>query len=327
MTRCKSLASLSFDLDNQWSYMKTHGDKGWEKLPSYLDVLMPRVLEFLAHHGLTITFFVVGQDAALEKNREALVSIATAGHEVGNHSFRHEPWLHLYSDEDLQRELSMAEEAIQAATGRMPRGFRGPGYSLSQSTIEALSARGYLYDASTLPTFIGPLARAYYFARAPLSRRQLDERQKLFGTIRDGLRPLKPYFWELGAGRLLEIPVTTMPLFRAPIHFSYLLYLARFSEFAARLYFREAMRWCRWAGIQPSLLFHPLDFLGGDDISSLAFFPAMDMPGRKKVDFLHRVMEEMLEEFEVVTMAEHARRMVDRPLPVFESRLAGATQR
>jgi hypothetical protein len=25
--------------------------------------------------------------------------------------------------------------------------------------------RGYLYDASTLPTYLGPLARAYYFAR------------------------------------------------------------------------------------------------------------------------------------------------------------------
>ena len=27
-------ASLSLDLDNQWSYMKTHGDDGWESYPS-----------------------------------------------------------------------------------------------------------------------------------------------------------------------------------------------------------------------------------------------------------------------------------------------------
>lgn len=323
----KRLASLSLDLDNQWSYMKTHGDQGWEEFPSYLDLLMPRVLEFLKAHGMTITFFVVGQDAALDKNREAIQSIAAAGHEIGNHSFRHEPWLHLYSDEELHREFAQAEEAIEAVTGRQPRGFRGPGYSISQSTLETLASRGYRYDASTLPTFIGPIARAYYFATATLTRRDLDDRQKLFGTVRDGLRPLKPYMWELSQGRMLEIPVTTMPLFRAPIHFSYLLYLARFSEVAARTYFREAMRWCRWAGIQPSLLFHPLDFLGGDDVSSLAFFPAMDMPGKKKVDFLHRVMEGMLEEFEVVTMAEHARRIAERPLPVFAGRLAGATQR
>lgn len=323
----KQLASLSLDLDNQWSYMKTHGDAGWDKFPSYLDVLMPRVLEFLKSHGMTITFFIVGQDAALDKNREALQSIAAAGHEVGNHSFRHEPWLHLYSDEELKREFGEAEEAIEAVTGRLPRGFRGPGYSISQSTLETLASRGYRYDASTLPTFIGPLARAYYFATAKLSSRELTDRQKLFGTVRDGLRPLKPYFWELSQSRILEIPVTTMPGLRAPIHFSYLLYLARFSPMAARTYFREAMRWCRWTGIQPSLLFHPLDFLGGDDVSSLAFFPAMDIPGRKKVEFLHQVMEEMSVNFEIVTMAEHARRMAERPLPVFAGRLAGATQR
>ena len=323
----KHLASLSLDLDNEWSYMKTHGDEGWQTFPSYLDTLMPRVLEFLEIHKLTITFFVVGQDAALDQNREALQSIAAAGHEIGNHSFRHEPWLHLYTKEQLEREFTEAEEAIEAVTGRQTRGFRGPGYSISQATLETLAARGYRYDASTLPTFIGPIARAFYFATAQLSRRELDDRQKLFGTVRDGLRPLKPYFWELFEGRILEIPVTTLPGLRAPIHFSYLLYLARFSETAARAYFREAMRLCRWVGVQPSLLFHPLDFLGGDDVSGLAFFPAMDMPGKKKVEFLHRVMEDMLTDFDVVTMAEHARGMAERPLPVFAGRLAGATQR
>jgi len=40
----KPIASLSLDLDNQWSYMKTHGDAGWELFPSYLDIVIPRVL-------------------------------------------------------------------------------------------------------------------------------------------------------------------------------------------------------------------------------------------------------------------------------------------
>ena len=45
MTRLR--ASLSLDLDNQLSYMKTHGDSGWEDFPSYLDIAVPRILEFL----------------------------------------------------------------------------------------------------------------------------------------------------------------------------------------------------------------------------------------------------------------------------------------
>src|SRR5262249_52868727 len=94
------IASLSLDLDNQWSYLKTHGDAGWETFPSYLDIVVPRALQLLAKQNLQITFFVVGQDAALEKNYDSLRMIPAAGHEIGNHSFSHEPWLDLY---DAQR--------------------------------------------------------------------------------------------------------------------------------------------------------------------------------------------------------------------------------
>ena len=38
---------MSLDLDDQWSYMKVHGDEGWEKFPSYLDIVVPFVLDLL----------------------------------------------------------------------------------------------------------------------------------------------------------------------------------------------------------------------------------------------------------------------------------------
>src|SRR3982751_2436306 len=139
----KPIASLSLDLDNQWSYMKTHGDAGWESFPSYLDVVVPRALQFLKERGLEITFFIVGQDAALEKNREAIASIAAAGHEIGNHSFNHEPWLHLYSKDELVEEFEKTESAIEAVTGRRTTGFRGPGYSLSATVLDVLGERRY----------------------------------------------------------------------------------------------------------------------------------------------------------------------------------------
>jgi peptidoglycan-N-acetylglucosamine deacetylase len=156
----KPIASLSLDLDNQWSYMKTHGDAGWESFPSYLDLILPRVLSFLEERKLTITFFVVGQDAALEKNHDALQSIGAAGHEIGNHSFHHEPWLSGQSEEEVESELARAEEVIERATGARPVGFRGPGYCLSPAILRVLARRGYRYDASTLPTWLGPLGRA-----------------------------------------------------------------------------------------------------------------------------------------------------------------------
>jgi peptidoglycan/xylan/chitin deacetylase (PgdA/CDA1 family) len=319
------LASLSLDLDNKWSYMKTHGDAGWERFPSYLDVVMPRVLEMLAERELTITFFVVGQDAALDGNHSVLRSIADAGHEIGNHSFHHEPWLHLYEPGQLSEELTQAEDAIYSATGQRPVGFRGPGYSFSPALLAELARRGYEYDASTFPTFLGPVARAYYFFRSNLGRRDREQRKQLFGKLSEGFRPLRPYRWPGLKHELVEIPVTTMPLLKAPIHLSYLLYLGQYSQRLALAYFSAAMSLCDRLGVEPSLLLHPLDFLGCDDDRDLAFFPAMQSPVSAKLQLAGRVLDRFRAGRRVVTLREHAAKYASSPrasgLPIDESSL------
>jgi hypothetical protein len=300
-------ASLSLDLDNQWAYMRTHGDDGWQSFPSYLDLVVPRILEVLRRHKLKITFFIVGQDAALDKNRQALQSIAEAGHEIANHSFHHEPWLHLYSADEVDAEIARTEDAIVAATGIRPTGFRGPGFSISKTVLETLKARGYAYDASTFPTFLGPVARAYYFLNANFSKEEREKRASLYGTLSDGLRPLKPYEWQLANGTLLEMPVTTVPVARVPFHMSYIMYLAGYSRSLARTYFKTALRLCRLRGIEPSFLLHPLDFLGGDDVPELGFFPGMKLSGRDKVAISDDLLADYARRFDVMPMGAHAR--------------------
>ena len=309
----KPLASLSLDLDNQWSYMKTHGDPGWESFPTYLPLVIPRVLDFLAARNLTISFFVVGQDAALEPNRAPLRALADAGHEIGNHSFHHQPWLHLYSETEIEAELAHAEAVIEAATGRRPIGFRGPGFSLSAATLRVLARRGYRYDASTFPTFLGPLARAYYFMTARMSPEERRKRAALFGTLREGLRPNHPYRWAFDEGEMVEIPVTTLPLLRAPIHFSYLVYLGGISPALAAAYFESALRLCRLSGAQPSLLLHSLDFVGRDDLRELAFFPGMNLPLERKLAIVGDAVDRLARHFRVLTMEQHARAVADDP--------------
>jgi hypothetical protein len=301
-------ASVSLDLDNKWSYLKTHGDAGWEEFPSYLPVLIPRVLQFLQQRDLRITFFIVGQDAARTENHALLRSVVDAGHEIGNHSFHHEPWLHLYSPAQLRQEFDLAEQAIQQATGQCPAGFRGPGFSFSPNVLRLLSERGYEYDGSTFPTFLGPLARAYYFFTARLDGAERNRRKALFGKFTEGFRPLRPYRWSSLQLPLIEIPVTTMPVFRVPIHLSYVLYLARFSRHLAVSYFRWALRLCRLFRVQPSILLHPLDFLGQEDDQDLSFFPAMDLTRQYKLDVAAKVFADLIRHFEVVTMREHAQR-------------------
>lgn len=302
----KPIASLSLDLDNKWSYMKTHGDAGWDRFPTYLDVVVPRFLRVLHDRNLKMTVFVVGQDAAREENFESLASISSAGHEIGNHSFHHEPWLHLYAEHELVSELARTEEHLERVTGQCPVGFRGPGFSFCDLLLRILIRRGYCYDCSTFPTFLGPLARMYYFMSARLTREQQQERKQLFGKFSEGFRPLKPFTWTFPEGQLAEIPVTTMPLFRTPIHASYILYLAQYSQLAARAYWKMALHMCRLSGVAPSLLLHPLDFMGCDDDRDLAFFPAMGRPAEPKIELVAWMIDQMSRHFDVQPMKDHA---------------------
>jgi len=306
------IASISLDLDNQWSYMKTHGDAGWESFPSYLPLVVPRVLNLLKEINLTITFFVVGQDAERSENSAALRSIAAAGHEIGNHSFHHEPWLHLYSREEIVREFERSEKAIEGVTGQRTLGFRGPGFSYSETVLQVLSERGYLYDASTFPTFLGPIARAYYFLHSGLGKKEKDQRKQLFGSWNAGFQRLRPFRWNLSNNQnqsLIEIPVTTMPWLKVPIHLSYVMYLATFSPWVAKRYFYQAMRFCWLNRVQPSLLLHPLDFMGCDDIKALAFFPGMSLEFKPKVAIARETLGWMARSFECLTMKQHASRV------------------
>ncbi len=301
-----NIASISLDLDNKWSYLKTHGDESWCEFPSYLDLVVPRFLEVLERHRATITVFVVGQDAAIESNYAALNSISSAGHEIGNHSFHHEPWLHLYTDEQLVQEIESSEQAISIATGQKTIGFRGPGFSISDDVLRVLTERNYEYDATIFPTFLGPAARAYYFMRSRLSKSERQQRKALFGRFRDGFRPNKPFQWQIGEKELLELPVTTMPIFKLPIHLSYILYLAKFSKWAAQSYFWQSIQLCRLFSVEPSLLLHPLDFMGNEDDADLSFFPAMDLPKDFKLSIVESVLKMLAKNHRLVCMREHA---------------------
>ena len=285
--------------------MKIHGDNGWEEYPSYFDIFIPHVLDILDELDLKITFFIVGKDAEREENRKYLRMITERGHEVGNHSYNHESWLQTYSYEDIEREIIAAEDAIEGTTGQKPKGFRGPGFSWSQDLLKVLESRGYLYDASTLPTYLGPIARKYYFMKSDLSKEEKKSRKELFGKFSEGFRKLKPYYFHMDNGRkIMEIPVTTMPIFKLPFHLSYLLYLSNISLGLMELYLNIALLLCKLTRTPISFLLHPLDIMGGDQIKQLSFFPGMNITTSHKVKVLKIVLSKFLSGFRVAQISE-----------------------
>lgn len=303
----KPLAPLSLDLDNLWAYQMIAGDPSWQDRGSYIEQFVPLALDLLAARDLKITFFVVGVDARDPRHREALTAIAAAGHEIGNHSDRHEPWLHRYDPAELATELDRSHHSIGEATGTAPIGFRGPGYSITDDAVALLLKLGYQYDASVLPTYLGPLARRFYFRSTGLDRKQQEERSALFGTWRDGRAPIRPHLWPAEGEALVEVPVTTLPVAKVPFHPSYLLYIAARSPRLSETYLASALWMCKLARIGPSLLLHPLDLMGGDEVPGLSFFPAMQTPGALKRERIGRYLDQLQARYELTSLGTYAR--------------------
>lgn len=307
-------ATVSVDLDDLWAYQRTRGDPAWRQFRSYLDIAIPRMLEALHQADCRATVFIVGADADRAGADRLLRPIAGAGHELGNHSFGHTCWLHRDDPAAIAADLARADRAIRAATGEAPVGFRGPGFTWSPQVLGVLADLGYLFDASLLPTFIGPLARRRLLRSSRLTATEQTLRAEVFGPWTNALRPVRPFRWRLEDGRtMLEIPVTTVPFIRVPFHQSYLVYLATCSRSVALGYFRAALAACRLGGVEPSVLLHPLDWLDGDEVPELGFFPGMSLGRKRKLSLLMESLRLLRESFTLVTMGALARRVIQNP--------------
>jgi peptidoglycan/xylan/chitin deacetylase (PgdA/CDA1 family) len=100
----------------------------------------PAVLEELARHGATATFFLVGEQVV---QRPALArEIVAAGHEVAVHCFRHTLLLRrrvAAVADDLDRTV----DAIGEATGVRPTLYRPPYGILSSGALRHVRSRGW----------------------------------------------------------------------------------------------------------------------------------------------------------------------------------------
>jgi peptidoglycan/xylan/chitin deacetylase (PgdA/CDA1 family) len=96
----------------------------------------PQILDTLSAHGVTATFFVVGQMAAAHP---ALVQRESReGHVIGNHSWDH-PDLTKLSRGKVVAELQDTSDEIEQLTGAPPTEWRPP-YGATNAAVEAAAA-------------------------------------------------------------------------------------------------------------------------------------------------------------------------------------------
>ena len=98
--------------------------------------LTPRTLELLARHGAPASFFMMGHCA--ETYPDLAAEVVAAGHDVGNHSWRHLNLAHA-SAEDTRREIEVGAAKVEAATGVAVRMFRPPRGRLNEAALRVLA--------------------------------------------------------------------------------------------------------------------------------------------------------------------------------------------
>jgi len=148
----RSAASFSFDVDAESAMLAVdHGHANRMSAISHQAygplVGVPRILNILARHDVTSTFFVPGYTAL--RYPDVVRSIADAGHEIAHHGYLHEAMAGLSAAEEAAI-LDRGLEALEKVAGVRPVGYRAPMWELNWHSPKLLSDRGFLYDSSLM---------------------------------------------------------------------------------------------------------------------------------------------------------------------------------
>ena len=299
------IASVSVDLDGLACYAAIHGSD-----PSALDeralravpeVATARLCELFAELGIQATFFVIGAELRHSFAAQAVAAAARAGHEIGSHSQDHDYALSRRDRAAIDADLAAGDDAIRAACGAAPRGFRAPGYTLSEVLLEAVRARGYLYDSSLLPSPPYYVAKAAALALyAVLGRRS----RSILGPPAHLFASRSPH-WRSG---LRELPIATLPLLRAPV----------IGTVIAAAPPRVGLLLARAAGASGhlNLELHGIDALDASDGAPSALVaaqPGLRIAASVKLGRLRKVLAGLRGIAEIATLENCARRLLPDP--------------
>lgn len=97
------------------------------------------ILETLDKYDVKATFFMLGSWA--EKNPDSVKKIASAGHEIGNHSYSHKDMPSL-SFEDAVNDIRKCNDVLLDITGKKVTLFRAPSGSYDDKTVSAAEEIG-----------------------------------------------------------------------------------------------------------------------------------------------------------------------------------------
>jgi polysaccharide deacetylase family protein (PEP-CTERM system associated) len=285
--------ALSFDVEH-WHEAALLQDSVTDPTVRIEDSLA-RVLRILDRHGVTATFFVVGELAA--EFPDLVARIHDGGHELGSHGHVHES-VSTFTPRTFRGNLARSADAIEDASGVRPSGFRAPNFSVSESAswvLRELAASDYAYDSSVFPMST-PM---YGVAGGPQHPYEVRPDSPLEATPPIDLDPDADQ-------RLIEVPVAVAGRhLRVPVAGGF------YARTLPVSVLEWGIRWLNERGIPATLYFHPWEF--NPDVVTSA--PRIDKRfiSFHGVDALAGKLDRLLETFAFGTVADV---LTDQSLPV-----------
>lgn len=179
--------AMTVDVEDyfQVSAFETHVDKAqWQTWPMRVEDNTLRILDLFARHQVRGTFFTLGWVA--ERYPELVKRIVKEGHEIASHGWDHVR-VNTQTPAQFRMDIDRTRKLLQDISGQPVLGYRAASYSIGAGESwawEQLADAGHRYSSSIVPI-----------------------RHDLYGI------PGAPRFaFDTAGGRLLEIPITTVPL-------------------------------------------------------------------------------------------------------------------
>jgi polysaccharide deacetylase family protein (PEP-CTERM system associated) len=145
-----------------------------------------RILQLFADHDVKATFFTLGWVA--ERYPQLIRRMIEGGHEVASHGYSHVRVTN-QSPEAFRADVVRTKALLEDVSGQEVQGYRAASYSIGASNLwalDVLAETGHRYSSSIYPI-----------------------RHDLYGM------PEAPRFaFQANGGAMLEVPVTTVELFR-----------------------------------------------------------------------------------------------------------------
>jgi polysaccharide deacetylase family sporulation protein PdaB len=103
-------------------------------------IYTPQILEVLHRNKVPATFFVLGSQ--VEKYPKVMEWMYKAGHEIGNHGYKHHD-LNKLTEQEVYEDIKRGERSILRTTGILAQYYRPPGGVMTHDVMNAVQASGY----------------------------------------------------------------------------------------------------------------------------------------------------------------------------------------